>query len=141
MKILGIDDDHSCRLTLARCLSYSGEHTVEVAGGGAEGLKKAAELKPDLIILDLRMPDMDGTQVLAALAAAPDTRNIPVVILTGATLDELQREELKRHPNFLLLAQKPCVLKELLKEAVSLIRREGAPARRVEIGRTLPEAA
>ena len=61
MRILSIDDDPCCRITVSRCLSYSGEHSVETAEGGRDGVKKACASLPDLILLDLRMPDMDDS--------------------------------------------------------------------------------
>jgi CheY-like chemotaxis protein len=56
---------------------------LHVAETGAEGLALARDLMPDLILLDLHLPDMDGFQVKAALAADPLTRGVPVVALTA----------------------------------------------------------
>jgi len=52
------------------------------AKGGEEGLEKASSIKPDLILLDVIMPKINGIQVLQKLKDSPDTKNIPVVILT-----------------------------------------------------------
>jgi len=124
MKILSIDDDPCCLMAVSRCLSYSGEHSVETATGGYDGVKKARASLPDLILLDLRMPDMDGLTVMDVLSSDPLTREIPVVMLTGATLGTDQEMALKRKQNFLLLEQKPCDLQGLLKKAQTLIRRK-----------------
>ncbi|RYF28113.1 MAG: diguanylate cyclase [Comamonadaceae bacterium] len=56
---------------------------VLTAGCGAEALEVARELRPDLILMDILMPDMDGLQVLQALQADPQTRGIPIVFLTA----------------------------------------------------------
>ncbi|OGR51536.1 MAG: hypothetical protein A2049_12245 [Elusimicrobia bacterium GWA2_62_23] len=123
MRILSIDDDPCCRITVSRCLSYSGEHSVETAEGGRDGVKKACASLPDLILLDLRMPDMDGLAVMDVLASDPRTMDIPVVMLTGATLGADQETALKKKNNFLLLEQKPCDLNRLIKNAEALIGR------------------
>jgi DNA-binding response OmpR family regulator len=124
MRILSIDDDPCCRMAVSRCLSYSGEHSVETAEGGRDGVQKARTSLPDLILLDMRMPDMDGLDVMEALSRDPRTRDIPVVMLTGATLGADQDKSLKSNANFLLLEQKPCDLNKLLKNAEALIARK-----------------
>jgi DNA-binding response OmpR family regulator len=130
MRILSIDDDPCCRMAVSRCLSFSGEHSVETAEGGRDGVKKACASLPDLILLDLRMPDMDGFAVMETLSSDPSTMAIPVVILTGATLGPDQEKALKSKNNFLLLEQKPCDLNRLLKTAEALIARKKHPAAR-----------
>ena len=55
----------------------------EIASGGPEGLEKAENLKPHAILLDLVMPGMDGWEVLARLKANPQTKGIPVLILSN----------------------------------------------------------
>jgi len=54
-----------------------------IATGGAEGLKMIHKEKPDLILLDLMMPDMDGWEVYQQIKADPKTRNIPVIVVTA----------------------------------------------------------
>ena len=56
---------------------------VKGANGGAEGLKMIRESAPDLILLDLMMPDMDGWEVYQQLKADEKTRNIPVIVVTA----------------------------------------------------------
>jgi DNA-binding response OmpR family regulator len=56
---------------------------VKGANGGAEGLKMAQESAPDLILLDLMMPEMDGWEVYQQLKADEKTRNIPVIVVTA----------------------------------------------------------
>jgi DNA-binding response OmpR family regulator len=56
---------------------------VKGAGGGAEGLRMIHESAPDLILLDLMMPDMDGWEVYQQLKADETTRNIPVIVVTA----------------------------------------------------------
>ena len=81
MKILLIDDEIETLEMFALRLEVSG-FTVVKANGGKEGLKLANSVHPDLIFLDLRMPEMNGFQVYEALKKEPSTADIPVIILT-----------------------------------------------------------
>jgi signal transduction histidine kinase/CheY-like chemotaxis protein len=93
-QILIIDDDEISRYLLKGVLGTSGYRLLE-ARGGNEGLRLARENKPDLIILDLSMPDVNGFEVLDALKQDPATQQIPVVIYTSQRLDSQERERLQ----------------------------------------------
>ncbi len=79
--VLIIDDDQTVRELMQSFLRKEG-YRVEVASGGEEGLKRATELHPDVITLDVAMPRMDGWSVLSALKADPALHDIPVIMLT-----------------------------------------------------------
>ena len=79
--ILLVDDDAVMIRTLREGLSTS--YKVLPANSGANALKILARAKPDLILLDYEMPEMNGTQVLETLRANPETANIPVMFLTA----------------------------------------------------------
>ncbi|MBN1286200.1 MAG: PAS domain S-box protein [Anaerolineae bacterium] len=79
--VLVIDDDPVARDLLTSCLS-SQSFMIKTAASGAEGLQLAHDLRPDVITLDVLMPEMDGWAVLSALKADPHLRHIPVVMLT-----------------------------------------------------------
>jgi PAS domain S-box-containing protein len=79
--VLVIDDDPTAREIIADCLQQEG-FSVVTAAGGREGLKRAAEVRPIAITLDVMMPDLDGWTVLAALRGNPDLAGIPVIIVT-----------------------------------------------------------
>ncbi len=79
--ILLIDDDAVMIRTLREGLSKS--YKVLPANSGANALKILTKTKPDLILLDYEMPDMNGTQVIETLRASPDTADIPVMFLTA----------------------------------------------------------
>ena len=80
MKVLLIDDHTLFRLGLKGLLERSGIDVVGAASTGQEGLQKAQELSPDVILLDMRMPDMDGLQVLGKLRE--QGVSVPITILT-----------------------------------------------------------
>ncbi len=83
-KILVIDDDKDIRIIVTEILDQSG-YEVFTAGSGQQGLDLAAQMVPNLIILDLMMPGMDGWTVLTKLQHKPALADIPVVILSGAS--------------------------------------------------------
>ena len=82
MKILYIEDNEDNILILKRRLGRVG-YDVSFAMDGAEGIRMAAELKPDLILMDLSLPVLDGWEATRRLKAAPETRHIPVIALTS----------------------------------------------------------
>jgi PAS domain S-box-containing protein len=86
--VLVIDDEPAVRDLMSRSLSSEGIRII-TASGGEEGLRKAHELLPDLIFLDVMMPKMDGWAVLAALKADSALLRIPVVMLTIVTNKEM----------------------------------------------------
>jgi CheY-like chemotaxis protein/anti-sigma regulatory factor (Ser/Thr protein kinase) len=79
--VLVIDDETAVRDLMQRFLTKEGFRVV-TAPGGEEGLRRARELRPDAITLDVMMPGMDGWAVLSALKADPDVADIPVIMLT-----------------------------------------------------------
>jgi CheY-like chemotaxis protein len=79
--VLVIDDDQSAREVIANHLREEG-FSVVTAAGGREGLRRAEELRPVAITLDVLMPDIDGWTVLAALRGNPELADIPVVMAT-----------------------------------------------------------
>jgi len=81
-KILLVEDSKFLRLATERALARAG-YDVATAADGEEALKKARENLPDLILLDLLLPKVTGTDVLKALKKDPGTARIPVVVLTA----------------------------------------------------------
>jgi GAF domain-containing protein/DNA-binding response OmpR family regulator len=79
--VLVIDDEAAVRDLMQRFLTKEGFRVV-TASGGEEGLRRARELRPDAITLDVMMPGMDGWAVLSALKADPAVADIPVIMLT-----------------------------------------------------------
>jgi putative two-component system response regulator len=82
-RILIIDDQPDSIRLLTQLLNEHGTYRVFSAENGVDGISLVARRHPDLIILDLRMPEMDGFAVLAELRSNPETANIPVLVITG----------------------------------------------------------
>ncbi len=94
-RVVVIDDSpHDSRL-IRRLLQRHRSYRVFEANEGKTGLELVRERRPDLIILDLMMPDMDGFDVLSALKADPQTARIPVIVVSGKTLTTQERERLQ----------------------------------------------
>ena len=92
MKVLIIDDDADIRFVAAMSLRAGGAIDVVEASGGLAGVCKAREEQPDVILLDMMMPTMDGSETLAALRLQPATATTPVIFLTAkAVLVEVER--------------------------------------------------
>jgi DNA-binding response OmpR family regulator len=89
--ILIVEDDKFLRELISRKLSGEGFEALE-AVDGEEGIKKIKEGKPDLILLDLILPGIDGFEVLARLREDPEISSIPVIILSNLG----QREEVEK---------------------------------------------
>ena len=81
-RILVVDDDAELVKALQIRLKHE-NYEVSVASDGQEGLQKAKKQKPDLIILDIVIPKMEGGAVAAALKETKETRDIPIIFLTG----------------------------------------------------------
>jgi len=92
MPILVIEDSRFLRLALERILIKAGYHVVAV-GDGQEGLLRAQDKRPDLILLDMMLPTLEGTEVLRQLKDNPITKHIPVIVLSG--LSQKNEEKLK----------------------------------------------
>ncbi len=82
-QILVIDDEATVREVVSLCLTKLGGWQVLMAASGSEGLALAQMAQPDAIVLDMRMPGMDGMTVLQRLRENPVTEAIPVVMLTA----------------------------------------------------------
>lgn len=85
--VLLVDDNVELLDLLARSLQHFGRFTVVRAADGVEGLDRALTLRPDCIIADVRMPALDGYQLVRALRGDPASAGIPVIMLTALAQD------------------------------------------------------
>ncbi len=83
-RILVIDDEPSITRLLKLNLEYNGSYTVREENSGPRSLATIKEFNPDLILLDIMMPGLDGSEVAARLQDNPALKNIPIVFLTAA---------------------------------------------------------
>jgi CheY-like chemotaxis protein len=81
-KILIVEDNNDFRDLLAKLINRFGYDTIE-ADSGREAIGKAFEMHPDLILMDIYLPDITGDEITARLKANPATRDIPVIITTA----------------------------------------------------------
>ncbi len=93
-RILIIDDQPESVRLLTNLLDEEGQYRVFSAANGVEGIALVARRRPDLVILDLRMPEMDGFQVVQELRNNPETATIPILVVTGDTLSTDERDQL-----------------------------------------------
>jgi len=90
-KILCVEDSEDNLFTLHKRLSLAG-FEVKVATNGAEGVDWAKTLRPDLIVMDLRLPGLDGWEATRRLKGQPETKHIPIIVVTSDT-SEKSREK------------------------------------------------
>jgi CheY-like chemotaxis protein len=95
-KILLVEDDPDIQLITRLSLEIGGSYAVLVCGSGAEALQSAPAYAPDLILLDLMMPGMDGLATMDALRQLPPLARTPVVFFTANTHEQLRQDLLRR---------------------------------------------
>ena len=88
-KVLIVDDSPTNVMALTNILQS--DYAIETASSGFEALHKAIDKVPDMILLDVIMPDMDGFEVISKLKQVPELKKVPVIFITG--LDDIQNEE------------------------------------------------
>jgi CheY-like chemotaxis protein len=109
--VLLVDDNEDCRIIYGSTLRHAG-YTVRTAADGFQCLESAASEKPDLILLDIGMPRMDGMEALAELKRDPRTTKIPVVAVS-ARVNKDQHEAVLR-AGFSEVLLKPITPAEIL---------------------------
>jgi len=129
--ILVVDDDRDTAELIQEVLSQAG-FTVQTARNGFEALALARQEQPGLILLDLKMPQLDGYEVLKRLKRDKATQNIPVIVVTGSVTDE----EVKRKRVLALGAAqfltKPFAIDDLVEEIKRVLAGPSLASRRVE---------
>jgi len=120
--ILMIDDDKDFSGLASLHFTKLG-YTVELTHNGKEGLSKAGSLKPDVIFLDIVMPDMNGIEVLRELQAAEETSDIPVIIMSGKYFDRGMTDLFTQERNFRAFISKPVVFAQLQEKLEALLKK------------------
>ena len=111
VRVLFVEDDAATRVGYTEYLSGNGCNVIPVTNG-QDALTAAQTMRPDVIVLDLGLPDLDGWEVARHLRASPATANLPIIALTGADLPHERASALRagcdRH------LAKPCAPADLL---------------------------
>ncbi len=94
-KILCVEDDPDIQTMIKLSLKFKGGYEVILAGDGFSGIEMAKRDKPDVIALDILMPDIDGFEVVNSLKESRWTRDIPIIILTAKDLSLEDKEALR----------------------------------------------
>jgi CheY-like chemotaxis protein len=91
-KILIVDDEKEMVNTIRRGLSSVKDLMIEAAYDGKSAVEKFAEFKPDLILLDMRMPGLDGYEVCATIRKDPGGKEVKIIMISGAMdMDAVER--------------------------------------------------
>ena len=114
--ILIVEDSEDDRIMFAQNLSMHG-YRVSKAGDGKEGLEKAFELKPDLVLIDLWLPKVSGWEAIHRLRAEQRTGRIPILVVTGHS--SIRSEDCDGW------LTKPCPLDQLGAEVAALLHSHG----------------
>lgn len=122
-KILYVEDNEDNVYMLKRRLERRG-HTVDVAGDGAAGVERAKADAPDLILMDLSLPVMDGWEASRRLKAAPETRAIPIIALSAHVLEGERQKALAAGCDE--FDTKPVELDRLLGKIDALLKRDAS---------------
>lgn len=120
-KILIIDDEEEFTSFMKMNLELRGDYEVNFALNGAEGVRIAENDKPDLILLDIIMPEMDGFEVLRRLRGSEKTKSIPVIMVTARSDDKAMMKSLKLHDaGYIIKPVKIEELEEKIEKALSM---------------------
>jgi DNA-binding response OmpR family regulator len=124
--VLIIEDDADIAELVRHALERDGAFRVRVEADGAAGLARALETPPDLILLDLNLPGMDGMEICRALRDHDSTRAVPLIMLTARVEESRRVAGLDAGADDYV--SKPFSIKELLARVRALLRRSGAEA-------------
>lgn len=119
-RLLVVDDEAAIREIAQMSLEMVGSYDVRTADSGFECLSKAAADAPDAILLDVMMPGIDGPTTVARLRDAPQTRDIPVIMLT-AKVQASDRERFTALPGVVGVIAKPFDPMQLSDEVAGLL--------------------
>ncbi len=118
-KVLLVEDEKNVILGVRTCLDAVG-YSVEIVEDGEEALNAVRREHPDLILLDLLLPKLDGFEVLKVLKGNPETARIPVIVLTARAEEEDRQRALDLGANnFMTKPFKPQELWDRLKDYLS----------------------
>lgn len=125
--VLLVDDDPDSRIICVTILEHHGFAVLEAPDGG-EGLRLARELSPDVILMDVTLPVMDGWAATAEFKSDPETSRIPVIMLTARALDaDRARGRESGCDSYLTKPCAPALVLEEVRKFMSAVEDAGSP--------------
>ena len=118
--VLVVEDDQATRTLFREYLNSAGFRTAD-AHNGLQALEKAQELRPDAVVTDLAVPGIDGFELCRLLQQSPETRDIPIVAVTGHP-EYLKEPERFRHAGIARVLVKPCAPEAIAEAVRELLR-------------------
>ncbi|PIS47723.1 MAG: two-component system response regulator [Elusimicrobia bacterium CG08_land_8_20_14_0_20_51_18] len=121
-KLVLVVDDNPTFLELAK-MSLEADYDIITALDGKEGIDAAKLQKPDIILMDVMMPNVSGIEMLRILLADEDTKNIPVIVCTASHFDPSTEMVFKLENNVKGFLKKPCPIDALKQQITSAIKK------------------
>src|SRR3954447_14970979 len=123
-RVLVVEDEQDIAMLIKHALERSGDAQVDIVPSGDEALRAATQSQPDLLILDLNLPVLSGTEVCRVMRAQPATAHIPIIMLTARTSEADRVAGLDLGADDYVT--KPFSLRELAARVRAVLRRKGA---------------
>ena len=120
MKMLVIDDNMEFRIMVSDYFSELGFEVLE-AENGKTGIEMAKRTEPDIIFLDVMMPDIGGIEVLRELGADEDTRKIPIFVITGTYFEDKMNQLFRQESNCIEFLSKTAELAVIQKKVEAVL--------------------
>lgn len=117
-KTVLVVDDNPTMIEIVK-MALESDYNVESASDGKEGVDKAKKLKPDVIIMDVMMPNISGIEMLKILLSDEETRDIPVIVFTASHFDPSTEMIFKVEKNVKSFLRKPCTV-DVLRQQVQM---------------------
>lgn len=128
--ILLVDDDLTLREMYSERLKAEG-FTVETAKDGEEALQKAADIRPNIVLLDIMMPKINGLDVLKRLKSQAETKDVPVIVLTALIQDREKMESITRGADDYIVKSE-MMPGEVIQKVKDLIAKASVPGDKTE---------
>jgi PAS domain S-box-containing protein len=138
-RVLVVDNDRLCVDLLADALSQAG-YLVDKAADGVEAVEQLRAVRPDAVILDIVMPRLSGERVFTFIRTHPETKDVPVIILSGTLVEDRQKLLGLKADAYVAKARHTAMLENILTALRHIERRGPAPAPVLGVDGLLPRA-